>query len=103
MEQDLRFALLFNYADGPLAALNALKLRLPEAQQVRWTLVFKGNVLKFEKNPLADEGEEFGLQLSAFPLGETSAERQRAVFQEVYEAFAAIVGKLEILAEDDLL
>lgn len=85
-----------------MAALEAVSARLPGAEQVRGTLVYKDNVLKYGNNPLRGEDGEFELQISAFPLLESDATRQRVVLQEVHEALVSVAGAVDVLAENEL-
>jgi hypothetical protein len=104
MDHDLRFALLFNFSAGLGAALEAVRSSLPEAESARGALVFKNNVLNFEKNPLRGEVDErFEHQLSAFPLREPDVEAQRHVFHAVLEALRGVAGEVDVLAEPELL
>lgn len=101
---DLNFALLFNWPAGQIAALGEVEKLLPGSERVRGALVYKKNALKFEKNPLQGEVDEMDLQLSAFPIeDEVELAYQRQVFREVHQALQSFVGKVVILAEDELL
>lgn len=101
---DLTFALMFNWPDGHLAALRVLQPLLPESEHVRGTLVYKKNVLKFEKNPLQGEDGEMDLQISAFPVDDkVDLANQRQILREVRRALQNFAGEVAVLAEDNLL
>lgn len=103
MKQNLTFALLFNFSEGEAAALSALEKSLPGAIQERGALVYKGNVLKFGKNPLAGGVDDMDYEISAFPLIECDAAYQCNLLKEVREKLSDLVGRVDVLAEEELL
>lgn len=75
-----------------------------QGASVRGALVYKKNALKFEKNPLQGEDGEMDLQITAFPIDDDiDLTHQRQALREVRRALQTLVGKVDSLAEDDLL
>ena len=104
MTRDLRFVLQFNYAGGSEAALQTVQALLTDATRERGALIYKGNVLQFQKNPLRGESEdEYDFEISAFPLLDQDIAHQRLVLQEVRTALHSLASDLNLLAEDEIL
>jgi hypothetical protein len=104
MTTDLRFVLQFNYGGGYQAALEAVQTLLPGAVRERGALMYRNNVLQFQKSPLfGDSGEKYHLEISVFPVLDANLMHQQLVLREVRAALCSVAGEVDVLAESEIL